>query len=211
MSSLLGDMTTWITNVIEQLGYLGLAFLVALENVFPPIPSELILPLAGFNTGQGTMNFALALIAATIGSVVGALVLYWVGYAFGERRVRAIIRSWGKWLGFKVEDVDTADHWFDRYGGLAVAVCRVVPIVRSLISIPAGLRKMPIGLFVLYTTLGSAVWNGVLIGAGWMLGDNWDTVEQYVGYFQWVVIAIVAAVAVWWIWVRIIKKGNATT
>lgn len=205
MSSLLGDFASWATDVIEKLGYWGLAFLVALENVFPPIPSELVLPMAGFLTGAGRMNFVLAVIAATLGSVVGALILYGVGYAFGEQRVRSIVRRWGKWLGFKEEDVDKADDWFDRYGGVAVMLCRVVPIVRSLISIPAGLRKMPIGTFILFTTIGSAVWNTALIGAGWILGDNWEEVEEYVEYLQYAVIIIVLILAAWWVWARMIK------
>lgn len=205
MSSLLGDFASWATDVIESLGYWGLAFLVALENVFPPIPSEIVLPMAGFLTGDGRMNFFLAVFAATVGSVAGALILYAAGYWFGERRVRSMIRRWGKWLGFKESDVDKANGWFDRYGGIAVMLCRVVPIVRSLISIPAGLRKMPMAKFVLYTAMGSLVWNTVLISAGWMLGDNWEEVEQYVGILQYLVIAAVLIAAAFWVWNRIVK------
>lgn len=210
MSSLLGDLSGWVTDVIDRLGYWGLAFLVALENVFPPIPSEIILPWAGFLTGQGKMNYLLAVIAATIGSLLGALALYAVGYYLGERRVRWVIVHWGKWLGFKDEDVDKADDWFDRFGGIAVMTGRVIPIVRSLISIPAGLRKMPMTTFALYTTLGSLAWNSVLIGAGWVLGDNWDRVQQYVGYLQWLVIIAVLILAAWWVWARIVKPRMAT-
>lgn len=206
MSNLLGDFAGWATDVIESLGYWGLAFLVALENVFPPIPSEVILPLAGFLTGDGRMNFFIAVFAATVGSVAGALILYGVGHWFGEQRLRALINRWGKWLGFKESDVDKADGWFDRYGSVAVMLCRVVPIVRSLISIPAGLRKMPVMSFILYTAIGSGVWNTVLIGAGWLLGDNWEEVEQYVGYLQYLVIAAVLIFGVWWVWNRIIKR-----
>lgn len=209
MSNLLGDLTGWVTDVIESLGYWGLAFLVALENVFPPIPSEIILPWAGFLTGQGDMNYLLAVIAATIGSLVGAAIIYAVGYYLGERRVRWVIVNWGKWLGFKEEDVDKADDWFDRFGGIAVMTARVIPIIRSLISIPAGLRKMPMARFAVYTTIGSLTWNSVLIGAGWVLGDNWDEVEQYVGYLQWLVIIAVLIVAVWWVWARILKPRTA--
>lgn len=206
MSSLIGDLAGWATDVIEKLGYWGLAFMVALENVFPPIPSEVVLPMAGFLTGNGRMNYGLALLAATIGSVVGALILYEIGHLFGEQRLRWLVRRYGTWLGVKESDIDKADEWFDRYGGVAVMLCRVVPIVRSLISIPAGLRRMPLGAFVLYTTVGSAVWNAVLIGAGWILGDNWDEVEQYVGYLQYLVIIAVLVFAAWWVWNRIIKR-----
>lgn len=209
MSDLLGNMSQWATDVMNALGYTGLAFLVALENVFPPIPSEIILPLAGFNASQGEMNIFLAILFATIGSVVGALILYYVGYVFGENRVRWMIRNWGKWLGFKEEDMDSADIWFDRHGGIAVALCRVVPIVRSLISIPAGLRKMPVAVFAMYTAAGSLVWNTVLITAGYILGDNWEHVEEYVGILQYVVIFVVLAVGAWWVWLRMIKPHSA--
>lgn len=209
MSDILGNMTEWATSVMDALGYPGLAFLVALENVFPPIPSEIILPLAGFNSSQGTMNVFLAILAATVGSVTGALILYYVGYVFGEARVRWMVRKWGKWLGFKEADIDSADIWFDRHGGIAVALCRVVPIVRSLISIPAGLRKMPMITFALYTAAGSLVWNTVLITAGYILGDNWDHVEEYVGILQYVVIAVVLVVGIWWVWLRMIKPQSA--
>lgn len=204
MSSFLGDMSGWATRIMDALGYFGLAFLVALENVFPPIPSEIILPLAGFNSSQGSMNLFLAIFFATVGSVVGATILYYVGYIFGEVRVRYIIRRWGRWLGFQEADVDKADVWFDRHGGLAVMLCRVIPIVRSLISIPAGLRKMPIVTFLLYTTLGSLLWNTVLVTAGYVLGDNWKHVEEYVGYLQWVVIVAVVVIGAWWVWTRML-------
>ncbi len=208
MSDLLGNMSQWATDVMNALGYAGLALLVALENVFPPIPSEIILPLAGFNSSQGEMNIFLAILFATLGSVLGALILYSVGYVFGEARVRWMVRKWGKWLGFKEEDIDSADIWFDRHGGLAVALCRVVPIVRSLISIPAGLRKMPLLLFVMYTSAGSLVWNTVLITAGYILGDNWEHVEEYVGILQYVVILVVLVVGAWWVWLRMIKPRS---
>lgn len=211
MSSLLGDMSGWATDVMDALGYFGLAFLVALENVFPPIPSEIILPLAGFNSSAGSMNIFLAILFATIGSLVGALILYYVGYVFGEERVRLVVNRWGKWLGFKESDIDKADEWFDRHGGLAVMLCRVVPIVRSLISIPAGLRKMPVLSFALYTTIGSLVWNTILIWAGYILGDNWEHVEEYVGVLQYVVIAIVLVVGIWWVWARMIKPRREGT
>ena len=205
ISDFLSAFVNWAKDVIEALGYPGLAFLITLENVFPPIPSEGVLPMAGFLAGEGKMNLFLAIIAATIGSVVGALVLYWFGHWVGEDRVRALVRRWGKWFGVSESDVDKADQWFDRHGGLAVMICRVVPIVRSLISIPAGLRRMPLGMFILYTAAGSAIWNTVLIGAGWILGDNWERVAHYVDYFEYLAIAAVLIIGVWWVWNRMIK------
>lgn len=204
-SALLGDMSNWAMDIMDALGYFGLAFLVALENVFPPIPSEIILPLAGFNSSKGSMNVLIAIVFATIGSLVGAVILYYVGYFFGENRVRALVNRWGKWLGFKESDIDKADGWFDKYGGLAVMLCRVVPIVRSLISIPAGLRKMPLLSFMLYTTIGSLTWNTLLIFAGYLLGDNWEFVEDYVSYLQYAVILVVLVIGGWWVWARMIK------
>lgn len=208
MSSLLGDMTNFATDVMDALGYVGLALLVAIENLFPPIPSEIILPLAGFNANVGEMNIFIAIIAATVGSVVGALALYAIGYYFGEERVRMVVSRWGKWLGFKETDIDKADEWFDRHGGLAVMFCRVVPIVRSLISIPAGLRKMPMLSFLIYTLVGSLTWNTILIVAGYILGANYDHVEEYVGILQYVVIAVVLVIGIWWVWARMIKPAR---
>lgn len=208
MSSLLGDMTNFATDVMDALGYAGLALLVAIENLFPPIPSEIILPLAGFNANVGDMNIFIAIVAATIGSVVGALALYAIGYYFGETRVRLIVNRWGKWLGFKETDIDRADEWFDRHGGMAVMLCRVVPIVRSLISIPAGLRQMQMVSFLLYTMIGSLVWNTILITAGYILGANYDHVEEYVGILQYIVIAVVLIVGIWWVWTRMIKPAR---
>lgn len=202
MTSFLGDLAGWATDVIEKLSYFGLALIIALENVFPPIPSEAVLPLAGFLTGQGRMNYFGAVLAATIGAVVGALVLYGVGYWFGDARLRWLVRKYGRLLGVSEGDLDKANAWFDKHEGMAVLICRVVPIVRSLISIPAGIRRMPLLPFIGYTALGAGVWNSILIGAGWALGDNWEKVENYVGYLQYVVIVAVIAAVAYWFWKR---------
>ncbi len=200
---MLDGLTDWITRIVDALGYPGVAALVALENVFPPIPSEVILPLAGFETSQGDYNFFLMVLAATTGSVVGALILYYIAHYFGEHRVRWLVRRYGKWFQIKESDIDKSDEWFDRYSSWAVLVCRCVPLVRSLVSIPAGFRRMPLLRFTLLTALGSAIWNFLLIGAGWALGDNWHIVEEYVGYFQYVVIAAILGLVVWFLWKRL--------
>ncbi|HWV22974.1 MAG TPA: DedA family protein [Thermomicrobiales bacterium] len=205
MHGILGAFATWATDFMEKLGYLGLALLTALENVIPIVPSEVIQPLAGFLAGEGRMNFFLALLSATIGSVAGAVLLYLLGYWFGEWRLRAVVQRWGRWVGLHEGDIDKADAWFNRYGGLAVMICRVIPVVRALISLPAGLRRMPLGMFALYTAVGSLVWNTLLISAGWMLGDNWDKVETYLGPLSYVVVLLILAAGVWWVWHRIIK------
>jgi membrane protein DedA with SNARE-associated domain len=200
--ALLGGITQWVTDVIESFGYIGVAALVALENIFPPIPSELILPLAGFLAGQGRFWLPAVILAATAGSVAGALVLYLVGERLGERRLRVLVDRYGRWFGLGVDDLDRADDWFDRHGSAAVLLCRLVPVVRSLVSIPAGLRRMPLTAFVLYTAVGSGLWNSALIGLGWLLGDQWHEVERFVGYFQYLVIAAAGIGLIWFIWKR---------
>ena len=176
-----------------------------LENIFPPIPSEAILPLAGFLAGEGKMWLPGVILAATLGAVVGALILYYVGVLFGDARLRRLVQRYGKWFSIKESDLDSANAWFDRHGGLAVMICRVVPIVRSLISIPAGLRRMPLPQFVLYTAAGALVWNCVLVLTGWWLGDNWEEVGKYVDYLEIpVILAAIGAVG-WFIWKRMIE------
>jgi len=208
----LSGLASWVTDVVEDLGYIGLFLMIALENVFPPIPSELVLPLAGFLTGQGRMWFPGAVLAATAGSILGALVLYYLGYYFGEQRVRALVRKFGKWLMVSEADIDKADRWFDRYEREAVLFGRLFPVVRSLISIPAGIRRMRMDRFLLYTTVGSAIWNTVLIGIGWILGDNWEEVQDYVGYLQYLVILAVLAGIAWFFYMKLKqRKGNMAT
>lgn len=187
---MLDRIAEWAANVIDTLGYPGLTVLVALENVFPPIPSEVILPLAGFLTGQGRFSFLLVLIATTIGSITGALILYGIGAAAGQQRVRRLVERYGQWALLTPADLTRAENWFDRYGQIAVFTGRLAPVVRSLVSIPAGYRRMPLDRFLLLTAAGSAIWNGALVGLGWALGENWHSIERYVGWLQYLVLAI---------------------
>jgi membrane protein DedA with SNARE-associated domain len=197
------SIAEWVTSVIETLGYPGLTVLVALENVFPPIPSEIILPLAGFLTGQNRFSFVLVLIATTLGSLIGALVLYGIGLAIGQRRVNRLVERYGHWALLTPEDLTRSENWFDRYGPVAVFTGRLVPVVRSLVSIPAGYRRMPLGQFLLLTSFGSALWNGVLVGLGWALGENWHDIQEYVGWLQYVVIAVAAFLVLRFVWQRL--------
>lgn len=206
---MMDGISDWVTRVVETLGYAGVAALIALENVFPPLPSELILPLAGFEAGKGTFNYGLMVLAATVGSVVGALALYYVAVIVGEHRLRALVRRHGRWVQLSERDLDRADAWFDRYSGWAVLVCRCVPLVRSLVSLPAGLRRMALPRFVLLTAIGSAVWNAALIGAGYLLGDNWEAVGTVVGYAQYVVIAAILAALAWFVRVKLTRRQAA--
>jgi membrane protein DedA with SNARE-associated domain len=202
-----GDLTNWVVDVIDAIGYLGVALLVAIENVFPPIPSEVVMPAAGFAAAQGKANVYGMVIAATIGSVAGAWILYLGAAAIGHVRLHALVVRYGRWLGVKPRDLVRAESWFDDHP-TAVMVCRCVPLIRSLVSIPAGFRRMAPMKFTLYTAIGSLVWNAVLIGAGYLLGDNWTVVEEYVGIFQYVVIALILAAIAWWIWTRFLSTKH---
>jgi membrane protein DedA with SNARE-associated domain len=184
-----GGMVALVTDLVERLGGPGAGLAVALENLFPPIPSEVILPLAGFTASQGKMNLFAAIAWTTLGSVLGAVALYYVGVALGRDRLRAVA---AKLPLVKVSDVDRTEAWFARHGVKTVFFGRMIPIFRSLISIPAGVERMPIGTFLLYTTLGSLIWNTIFVMAGYVLGANWHAVESYVGAFQNLVIVVCA-------------------
>jgi membrane protein DedA with SNARE-associated domain len=172
----LSGLAGWVLDVIDALGALGVGALVALENLFPPLPSEVVLPLAGFLSGQGRMSFAAVLLAATAGSVAGALVLYWAGAGIGVERLRRVA---DRVPLMDASDVDKAQGWFVRHGRTAVLVGRLVPGVRSLISIPAGVARMPMVPFLVFTAIGSGVYNALLVGLGHQLGSRWTSVEQY--------------------------------
>jgi membrane protein DedA with SNARE-associated domain len=191
---LLSSLATWVQDVIEQLGYVGVALLVVAENVFPPIPSEIVLPFAGFVAQRGSESVVIMILAATIGSVVGALIMYWIAAVIGDERLHAFTRKFGKWVQIREVDLTRAEEWFDRHATSAVLIGRCVPLIRSVVSIPAGFRRMKLVPYIAYTFAGSLVWNILLIGAGALLGDNWERVGSYVGVFQWVVIALVIAV-----------------
>ena len=183
-------------DVIEQLGYLGVALLVVAENVFPPIPSEIVLPFAGFVAQRGSESVVIMILAATVGSVGGALIVYWIAAVIGDERLHVFTRRFGKWVQIREVDLTRAEEWFDRHATSAVLIGRCVPLIRSVVSIPAGFRRMKLVPYIAYTFAGSLVWNILLIGAGALLGDNWERVGSYVGVFQWVVIALVIAVGV---------------
>jgi membrane protein DedA with SNARE-associated domain len=220
---MLGDLANWVQDVINQFGYLGVALLVVIENVFPPIPSEIVLPFAGFVAQQGasavnaTADAAQSdttvvgmMIAATVGSVVGALILYFVSAAIGPERLRGFVERFGKWFGVKSLDLVRAEEWFDRRSSAAVLVGRCVPLIRSIVSIPAGFRRMKLTSFVVLTAIGSAVWNIALIGAGAVLGDQWERVGEYVGVFQWLVIAAVLLLLVRFVVSRLKNRRRKT-
>jgi membrane protein DedA with SNARE-associated domain len=202
----LGGLTGWVAGVIDSLGELGVGLLVALENLIPPVPSELVLTMAGYLAGEGSMNVVFVVIAATIGSIVGALVLYGLGRGVGEERLR-------RWLDriplVDADDLDKADRWFERHAWSAVLFGRMVPVVRSLVSIPAGANHMPVGRFLTFTAIGSGVWNSLFVGAGFALGTRWQQVDQYARWLDYAILAFFAVAITWWVVKKVRKRRRA--
>jgi membrane protein DedA with SNARE-associated domain len=173
-------MFEWITRVIGRLGYAGVAALTFLENVFPPIPSELVIPLAGFVAAQGDLRLSLVIAMGSIGSLAGGLVWYAIGKRVGEERLRKWVARHGRWLTLSAEDVDGAQRWFQRHGAVAVLVGRLIPGVRTFVSLPAGFSAMPVGRFLLYSAIGTVMWTAALAYAGVVLQANFSVVGDYV-------------------------------
>lgn len=205
-TSELTGLAGWVVSVVEALGPVGVGLLVALENLFPPIPSEVVLPVAGYVASQGQMDLAGAIVGATVGAVAGAWALYGLGAWLGRVRLR-------RWLEriplMEVDDLDRAEAWFDRHGGAAVLIGRCVPVVRSLVSIPAGLERIPQPRFLLYTAVGSAVWNTLLIVAGYVLGAQWEDVGHYSDYINYAVYAVIAFMVIRFVWTRLRRRRLA--
>lgn len=172
------------TRIMEALGYPGITLVVLVENLFPPIPSEIVLPFAGFMTTTGPMSVAGVVAASTLGSLLGGFALYALGAWFGAERIERFVERYQKYLTVTPHHVRQAQDWFERYGVYTVFFCRMIPIMRSIISIPAGLVRMNLVTFSLYTLLGSLIWNGVLVGVGAALGASWPLVSHWVGLYQ---------------------------
>ncbi|AVT40678.1 DedA family protein [Plantactinospora sp. BB1] len=201
----LSGIAEWATDLMDTLGAPGAGLAVALENLFPPLPSEIILPLAGFAASRGEMSLWSAIFWTTLGSVVGALALYYVGALLGRERTRAIA---ARLPLVKLADVDRTEAWFVRHGVKTVFFGRMIPIFRSLISIPAGIERMRLGTFLLCTALGSLIWNTAFVLAGYLLGENWHLVEEYAGLFQKVVIVAVALAVGWFVLSRLSRRDR---
>ncbi len=182
-----------------SLGYLGIGLLMFAENLFPPIPSELIMPLAGFTVSQGKMNFALAVLAGVVGTIVGAIPWYYAGKLVGEPRLKRLADQYGKWITVSGKDIDKAQQWFNRYGNTAVLIGRLVPGVRTLISLPAGISNMPIVPFLIYSTIGTTLWVSLLTFLGYVLGNNYELVDEYLGPVSKIVLGIIIVAFVIWI------------
>jgi len=172
-------MVEWINSLMSGLGYWGIGLLMFLENLFPPIPSELIMPLAGFTVAQGKINFGLAVIAGTIGTMAGTYAWYYLGRLVNYQRLQALTDRYGKWIGVTAKDIDRVNDWFNKYGSKAVFFGRMVPGIRTLISLPAGINNMPLATYTIYSLAGTAIWTLALTTAGFLLGENYASIEQY--------------------------------
>ena len=192
-------MLAWAESVMNSLGYAGVVLLMIIDNVFPPIPSEVIMPLAGYTAARGELGFWGVVAAGTLGSVLGALPLYYLGYTVGQDRLAQWADKHGKWLTLSGEDVHQAGNWFAKYQGAAVFFARMVPGVRSLISIPAGVERMNFALFLLYTVSGTALWTLILAFLGRVLGDNYELVGAYLGPISETMVGLLVAWAVGWV------------
>lgn len=195
----------FMIELMERLGLVGAAIAVGLDNIFPPIPSEIVLPMAGLAASQGTFTYAGALFATTAGSVIGAFFMYWIGRGFGRDRT--------EWMFavtplLRISDLEKSEAWFAKHGPKAVFFGRMVPIFRSVISIPAGVEKMNQVSFLLLTTLGSLIWNSIFVTAGFTLGENWHVIEPYADWFQRLVILAVLGVMAVFVFVRIRERQD---
>ncbi|MCL1464944.1 DedA family protein [Argonema galeatum] len=191
-------MQEWIINIMTSLGYLGIGLLMFLENLFPPIPSELIMPFAGFTVSQGKMELVPAILAGVVGTMVGALPWYYVGKLVGEENIKRLADKYGKWISVSSRDIEKADNWFDKHGQKAVLFCRLVPGVRTLISLPAGISGMSLMPFLIYSTVGTVLWVSFLTFLGYTLGKNYALAEHYIDPISKIVfVGLIVAFVVW--------------
>ena len=199
-------MQYWLINIINQFGYLGIAFLILLENIFPPIPSELILTFSGFLTTISNMNIWMSSLSATVGSMAGAILLYVLGRALPQRKIVKFMIKHQRILRLKESDLKRSSDWMTKRGGSAVFLCRFVPVVRSLISIPAGAAHMQIWKFLAYSALGTAIWNTILIYLGAIAGNNWQKITGYLNTYSYVIGIAVSFVLTFLIIRRVMRK-----
>jgi membrane protein DedA with SNARE-associated domain len=201
-------MEQWISQMMTSLGYWGIGLLMFLENLFPPIPSELIMPLAGFTVAQGKLDFIPAVLAGIVGTVLGALPWYYLGYLVNIERIEDWVDRYGKWLGISVAELEKSRRWFNRHGRQVVFWGRLVPGIRTLISLPAGIEEMPLGEFLFYSTLGTTVWTLLLTCAGYFLGQNYTLVETWLAPVSKLVIVALGLAALFWLGQRIWKARS---
>lgn len=199
-------MENWITEIMNEFGYMGVMFLIALENIFPPIPSEVILTFGGFMTTTTSLTIFNVVLSATAGSVIGAIVLYLIGLQLDVERLEKIVDRWGHILRLKRSDIHKADAWFDKYGPWAVFLCRFIPLIRSLISIPAGMSNMNVGIFLIFTTIGTFIWNIVLVNLGASLGNSWDVIVYYMDIYSNIIYAVLLLLFIIFLYILVKKR-----
>ncbi|PQV63905.1 membrane protein DedA, SNARE-associated domain [Abditibacterium utsteinense] len=195
-------MFQWISGLIQSGGYFGLLFLTFIENVFPPIPSELIIPFGGHLAKKGEMSFWMVVLVSSLGGTLGSLPLYYAGKILGEKRIKALADDYGAWLAVSGKDVDKAKKWFDNHRGIAVFGCRVVPGVRSFIAIPAGIARMALLPFLIYTFAGCFVWVLFLATLGWLLGDSFAKIDKVIGPLSYIILGALVAFFAFKVWKR---------
>ncbi len=208
---MLHHLTDLVEQWVAQWGYLGIFAAMVLENVIPPIPSEVIMPLAGFYVGQGQLNVVGVVLAGLLGTVVGALPWYAIGRLVNEQRLKHWVERHGRWVGVSVDELEQSRGWFQRHGAAVVFWGRLIPAIRTLISVPAGVELMPFGSFLFWTTAGSLIWNLVLTAAGWALGSHWDQVLLWVKPVEGIVnklIALAVVALVGWLALRRWKRRH---
>ncbi|WP_129690510.1 DedA family protein [Gottfriedia acidiceleris] len=185
-------MQNWIIETMDTFGYLGIFLLIALENIFPPIPSEVILTFGGFMTTESSLSKIGVIFFSTLGSVMGAIILFWIGTLLDIKTLEKIVDRWGHFLRLTKKDVHKADEWFSKYGVWTVFFCRLIPLIRSLISIPAGMARMNFWIFLLFTTLGSLIWNTILVLVGASVGASWEKIVEYMDVYSSIIYGILA-------------------
>ena len=190
-------MFDWITGFVDQTGYIGITLLMLAENVFPPIPSELIMPMGGFIAARGELSVVGVVIAGVIGSLLGALLWYYIGRWVGLERLKRWACKHGRWLTIAPEEVDRVAAWFDRHGGKAVLFGRLIPAVRTLISVPAGVAGMSLPKFLMYSAIGTALWTAVLTAAGYLLADQYHKVGEYIDPVSNVILSLIVLGYLW--------------
>ncbi len=198
-------MQEWFFTVMDEFGYLGIMFLIALENIFPPIPSEVVLTFGGFFTTISSLHIVGVILSSTAGSVLGAIVLYLIGMLLNVQRLEKIVEKWGHLLRIKKEDIYKADAWFDKYGYWTIFFCRFIPLIRSLISIPAGMAKMNVTLFLIFTALGTLIWNTILVLLGAYVGESWEDIVYYFDIYANLFYLLIFLGALFFI-IRLLRK-----
>lgn len=206
IGNIFGILANFAIDLVSNLGYPGIVLAMAAENLFPPIPSEAIMPLAGYLVTTGRFNFSLTIGFGTLGSLIGAVVLYYFGVWAGNLKFRKFLDRYGRFLMTTSKDLDAAKRWFEKHGEKSVLLCRMVPIVRSVISVPAGFVQMPLKKFMIFTTIGTTVWTTLLTVAGVVLGENWERIGPIMKRFDFLVLGILGAFGFYYVFRKVKRK-----